>query len=136
MRLHKMRRLETLRLWQSGQSPTRIQVKCAGRSGQATRGARYSIDQRKGKQMGSSEWSQPERRRYPRRTTAIQLELRPGGSTAPIHAETTDICAIGCYVEMSITLEAGSSVSMVLWLGEEKLIAEGKVITRHPQFGN
>ena len=86
--------------------------------------------------MGSSEWSQPERRRYPRRTTAIQLELRPEGSTAPIHAETTDICAIGCYVEMSITLEVGSRVSIVLWLGDEKLIAEGKVITRHPQFGN
>jgi len=37
---------------------------------------------------------------------------------------------------MSITLEIGSEMSVVLWIGDEKLIAEGKVITRHPQFGN
>lgn len=86
--------------------------------------------------MDSSEWSQPERRRYPRRQTAIQLELRLEGSTAPVRAETTDICATGCYVEMSITLEVGSKLAVVLWLGDEKLIADGKVITRHPQFGN
>jgi hypothetical protein len=86
--------------------------------------------------MNDSEWSQPERRRYPRRKTPIQLELRPEGYTAPIHAQTTDICVIGCYVEMSITLEVGSRVSITLWLGDEKLTAEGNIVTRHPQFGN
>jgi hypothetical protein len=86
--------------------------------------------------MGDSEWLAPERRRCPRRKTAIQLELRPEEYAAPIHTQTTDICALGCYVEMSITLEVGSKLSVGLWLGEEKLIVEGKIVTRHPQFGN
>jgi hypothetical protein len=66
----------------------------------------------------------------------MQLELRVKGSTAPIRAQTTDISVVGCYVEMGFTFEPGTELSIVLWLGEEKLIAEGKVITRHPQFGN
>jgi len=86
--------------------------------------------------MDDPQSSQPERRRYPRTKTAVQLELRPEDSAAPIRVETSDICAIGCYVEMSITLDVGSRLSIVLWLGDEKVIAEGVVITRHPQFGN
>lgn len=82
------------------------------------------------------EWALPERRRYCRTKAAVQIELRPEGSSAPIRTQTTDICAIGCYVEMSITLEVGSAVSIVFWLGQTKVTAQGKVITRHSQFGN
>ena len=67
---------------------------------------------------------------------AVQIEIRQDQSSAPIRTQTSDICANGCYVEMSITLEVGERVSIVLWLGPEKLATEGKVVTRHPQFGN
>jgi hypothetical protein len=86
--------------------------------------------------MSSPEWPNAERRKYPRRTAAIQIELRYEGSTAPIRTETSDICASGCYVQMSITLAIGSQLSVALWLGEWKLTAKGIVITLHPQFGN
>jgi|SRR5208282_3102257 len=86
--------------------------------------------------MDNTQEYQPERRRYPRTKTAVQIELTPEGAAAPIRVATSDICAAGCYVEMSITLDIGSKLSIVLWLGDEKVIAEGVVITRHPQFGN
>jgi hypothetical protein len=86
--------------------------------------------------MDDPQSSQLERRRYPRTKTALQLELRPEGSTAPLRVETSDICATGCYVEMSMTLEVGSKLAIVLWLGDEKVTAEGVVRTQHPQFGN
>src|SRR5947209_18816992 len=84
----------------------------------------------------ASEWPHSERRRFPRTKTAIQLELKSQSSDIPIRTQTSDICQAGCYVEMSITLELGSHLAIVLWLGQEKLIAEGVVVTRHPQFGN
>ena len=67
---------------------------------------------------------------------AVQVELRPEGSAAPLRVETSDISATGCYVEMSMTLAVGSRLSIVLWLEGEKVIAEGIVRTQHPQFGN
>jgi hypothetical protein len=83
-----------------------------------------------------NEWPHSERRKFPRTSTAVQLELRLDSSNIPMRAQTTDICEIGCYVEMNITLELGSHLSVALWLGDEKIIAEGEVVTRHPQFGN
>jgi PilZ domain-containing protein len=50
--------------------------------------------------------------------------------------ETADVSESGCYVHMSITLELGARVSIVLWLGDEKVCGTGRVVTRHPQFGN
>lgn len=43
---------------------------------------------------------------------------------------------MGCYVHMNITLEMGTRVSIILWLDERKLSGTGRVVTRHPQFGN
>jgi hypothetical protein len=86
--------------------------------------------------MDDAESSQLERRRYPRTKSALQIELRPEGSAAPLRVETSDISATGCYVEMSMTLEVGSRLAIVLWLGGEKVTAEGVVRTQHPQFGN
>jgi c-di-GMP-binding flagellar brake protein YcgR len=86
--------------------------------------------------MDESQPSPPERRRYPRVKAPIQIELRPEDSAAPLRVETSDISATGCYVEMSMTLAVGSGLSIVLWLGGEKVTAKGVVRTQHPQFGN
>jgi len=50
--------------------------------------------------------------------------------------ETTDVSLGGCYVEMALTLELGTKLDIVLWLGEHKVTTQGVVVTRHPQFGN
>jgi hypothetical protein len=86
--------------------------------------------------MDDPQSSPPERRICPRVKAAVQLELRPEGAAAPIRVETSDMSATGCYVEMNMTLAVGSRLSIVLWLGGEKVTAQGVVRTQHPQFGN
>lgn len=77
-----------------------------------------------------------ERRRFHRLKKAVQVELRDQDGDSPIRAETADISAGGCYVEMAVTLEIGAALKVVLWLGHKKLRLDAKVVTRHPQFGN
>jgi hypothetical protein len=77
-----------------------------------------------------------ERRRFQRLKKAVQAELRTQDSETPIRTETADISAGGCYIEMAVTLEVGTALKIVLWLGHKKLSLDGSVVTRHPQFGN
>jgi c-di-GMP-binding flagellar brake protein YcgR len=77
-----------------------------------------------------------ERRRFQRLKKAVQAELRVAGSEAPIRTETADVSAGGCYIEMALTLEIGTLMTLVLWLGHKKLVLDGKVVTRHMHFGN
>jgi c-di-GMP-binding flagellar brake protein YcgR len=77
-----------------------------------------------------------ERRQFQRLHVAVQAELRVQGNEMPIRVETADISMGGCYVEMAVTLDVGTELNIVLWLGHEKLTIIGKVVTRHPQFGN
>ncbi len=77
-----------------------------------------------------------ERRRYPRVKTEVSLELRHPGSTAPLRVTTSEISFGGCYVETMFTLDIGTKLSMVFWLGDEKVTANGVIATRYPQVGN
>jgi PilZ domain len=77
-----------------------------------------------------------ERRQFQRLLMAVQTELRVQGNEMPIRVETADISMSGCYVEMAVTLEVGTALNIILWLGHEKLAIAGKVVTRHPLFGN
>jgi len=77
-----------------------------------------------------------ERRLFQRLTVAVQIEVRAKNDSVPIRLKTTDISVGGCYVEMAITLEPGTLVDVVLWLDQAKLVLEGRVVTRHPHFGN
>lgn len=77
-----------------------------------------------------------ERRLFQRSSVAVQIEVRAKNDSIPIRLKTTDISVGGCYVEMAVTLEPGTSVDVILWLEHTKLALEGRVVTRHPQFGN
>lgn|SRR5579871_2096966 len=77
-----------------------------------------------------------ERRRFQRLKRAVQAELRVAGSETPIRAETADLSAGGCYIEMAMTLETGTLMTLALWLGHKKMVIDGKVVTRHMHFGN
>jgi len=77
-----------------------------------------------------------ERRQFQRLKRAVQIELRVHGTQVPVRTETADISAGGCYIEMAVTLEVGEPLDLVLWLGHKKIGIPGKVVTRHPQFGN
>lgn len=84
----------------------------------------------------STEPGRIERRRSPRIPVGIPIELRVEGSNVPMRTETSDLSLGGCYVEMYPTLDRGTLLYIILWLGEGKIVAKGVVVTCHPQFGN
>lgn len=77
-----------------------------------------------------------ERRRFPRVKSALALELRYAGCTAPVRATTSEISLSGCYIETMFTLDVGTKLDVVIWLDGQKLTAKGVVATRYPQVGN
>ncbi len=77
-----------------------------------------------------------ERRLFQRLTVPVQIELHAKDDSVPIRMKTTDISVGGCYLEMSVTLDPGTQVDIVLWLEHDKLPLQGRVVTKHPQFGN
>ena len=87
-------------------------------------------------QLSASPLAHPERRRYPRYTVHVQVELRQEGNDVPMHLETTDLSRNGCYVQLLIPLSVGIRVQATLWLDGYPVVIRGRVVTRHPQFGN
>jgi c-di-GMP-binding flagellar brake protein YcgR len=77
-----------------------------------------------------------ERRQWPRIKVPVQAELQVNGQGFPIRVKTADLSLGGCYVEMMFTLEIGTELDIVLWINECSLRTRGRVVTRHPQFGN
>lgn len=77
-----------------------------------------------------------DRRQFQRLHRAVQTERRVQGNEVPIRVETADISMGGYYVEMAVTLDVGTSLNIILWLGNEKIAIAGRVVTRHPLLGN
>ncbi len=77
-----------------------------------------------------------ERRQFQRLPVPLQIELRAKGDSVPVRMQTSDISAGGCYLEMAFTYDVGTPLTVNMWLGHQKLTLQGKVVTRHPQFGN
>jgi len=78
---------------------------------------------------------QPERRKHPRFTLRVPVELHSEGSTAPIRCATSDISLDGCYIESMYPFPVGTHLELKLQL-EDTLLIFGRVVTCHPQFGN
>jgi len=85
--------------------------------------------------MNAKATNDPERRRYPRIKTKLPVELRCAGK-AQMRTATDEISLCGCYIETMFTIEIGTKVELVLFLNQEKVIAEGVVVTKTPQVGN
>ena len=83
-------------------------------------------------QDGSPALSQ-ERRCLP---IAVPLELRARDNSLPIRLKTADIGIVGCYDEMSVTIEPGTDLDITLSLEHDGLPLHGRVITKQPHFGN
>jgi hypothetical protein len=73
-------------------------------------------------------------RQYSRFEAALPIELRPLGANAPLRAH--DIGLGGLYVEMTFTQEISTALNITLWIGDLKVSARGKVVSKHPSFGN
>jgi hypothetical protein len=80
--------------------------------------------------------AQAERRLYPRSSVRVPLELRLEGSAAPLRLETTELSRNGCSVAMAAPLSVSIRVQVTLALGQQPVLVRGRVVTRHPEFGN
>jgi c-di-GMP-binding flagellar brake protein YcgR len=77
-----------------------------------------------------------DRREHPRYSAQVQMELREEGSDIPLRLQTTDLSRGGCYIQLIMTLPLGTLVRATLWLDDAPVRIRGRVVTRHPQFGN
>ena len=84
----------------------------------------------------SSALTHPDRRVHRRYTVQVPIEIREEGSDVPLRLETTDLSRGGCYVQLMMTLVLGTYVHATLWLDQTPIRVRGRVVTRHPQFGN
>jgi hypothetical protein len=80
--------------------------------------------------------TKPERRLDPRYTVNVPIELFEEGSRIPIRVETTDLSRGGCYIKLAVPLRVGGRIRAQLWLDGQPIVARGRIVTRHPDFGN
>ena len=80
--------------------------------------------------------TEPDRRHHPRYTVQVQIEIRQEGGNFPMRLETTDLSRGGCYIQLIPALPLGVRVQVTLWLDGAPVAIQGRVVTRHPQFGN
>jgi hypothetical protein len=66
----------------------------------------------------------------------VQIELHEETSDVPLRLQTTDLSRGGCYIQLIMTLSLGTLIRGTLWLGQTPVRVRGRVVTRHPQFGN
>ena len=78
----------------------------------------------------------PDRRHFPRRTVQVPIELELAETGATFFAETTDLSRNGCYVFRANPLPVGVQVHATLWLDAAEVHVSGRIVTRHPDFGN
>jgi c-di-GMP-binding flagellar brake protein YcgR len=87
-------------------------------------------------QPESSYYLIPSRRHYLRYTVQVPIELQPENCETILSTETTDLSRNGCYVRLRNPLPLALRLHAVLWLGTVPIQVEGRVVTRHPEFGN
>lgn len=80
--------------------------------------------------------AQAERRLYPRSSVRVPLELHLEDSAAPLRLETTELSRNGCSVVMAAPLSVSTRVQLTLSLDQQRVLVWGRVVTRHPEFGN
>jgi len=77
----------------------------------------------------------PERRKHPRFTVSVPVEVHAEGSEAPVRCATSDLSLGGCYIESLYPFPVGTCVELKLFL-EGTLLILAKVVTCYPQVGN
>ena len=77
----------------------------------------------------------PERRKHPRFTVSVPVEVHAEGSDTPIRCTTSDLSLGGCYIESMYPFPVGTTLDLRLQL-ENTLLIEVRVVTSYPQVGN
>jgi hypothetical protein len=80
-------------------------------------------------------WAGKDRRQFPRLACRLEAQVTTPEAATQLAAKVIDICLGGCYLEMMSPFPVGSTVEMVLDLGESTIAARGKVCNTHPGIG-
>ena len=70
-----------------------------------------------------------DRRRYPRIKCFVAVEIRVGGSEAPIWGNLANVGRGGCLVETAKAIPAGNTVEIGLWVASGKIWVKGLILT-------
>ena len=87
-------------------------------------------------QPSTAALTEVDRRRHPRYTVQVQIEIRQEGNDVPMRLATTDLSRAGCYIELMMPLPVGTHMQATLWLDSDPIVVQGRVVTCHPQYGN
>jgi hypothetical protein len=77
----------------------------------------------------------PERRKHPRFTVSLPVEVHTEGGEAAFQCITSDVSLGGCYIETTYPFPVGTTLDLRLRI-EDTLHIQAKVITAYPQVGN
>ncbi|HKS76156.1 MAG TPA: PilZ domain-containing protein [Terriglobales bacterium] len=69
------------------------------------------------------------RRRYPRFKCEVAAELRLKDIVTPMWVTTANLGEEGCSVNTLVSVPAGTELTIAMWLGTEKVWAQGVVVT-------
>jgi hypothetical protein len=76
-----------------------------------------------------------DRRQQQRLKCNIKAKLHKPGQTFTIWGTVEDICSGGCYFHTTVPLQAGSALTICLFVNNHQLWMEGLVISNHPNAG-
>ncbi len=80
--------------------------------------------------------AQPERRRHPRYTCALPVEIKIPEVVFPSLGETSDISLCGCYIRSGFCMAVGLEVELRIWVGNASVRTRAVVRTSDPGLGN
>ena len=77
-----------------------------------------------------------DRRHHPRYTVRVQIALYLDGSDVPMASRPRPKSRRLFYVQVLMALPLAAHVQATLWLADVPINIRGRVVTRHPQYGN
>lgn len=85
--------------------------------------------------MGTAQAQYPEKRKYPRYSCDLGVEVRVAGAKSGYWGTLADICVGGAYVTTFSPLPIGTAVVLVIKNNNLEINIAGKVATFHPGVG-
>lgn len=85
--------------------------------------------------MGTAQVQYAEKRKYPRYTCDLGVEVRVAEAKTGYWGTVADICLGGCYISTFSPLPAGTDVVLLIRTKNLQVTMHGKTVTFHPGVG-
>jgi hypothetical protein len=85
--------------------------------------------------MGTAQVQYQEKRKYPRYTCDLGVEVRVAEGKSGYWGTVADICLGGCYISTFSPLPVGTAVVLLIRTTNLEVTMRGKTVTFHPGVG-